>query len=264
MGAHDDKERSTQERESKNDPGFVAAWVCCAHLHQPLVQEDKENKRKNPKKIWKDRRSPEKKELLIFLWPPIFPPSPKTVTSTNNAVLQVMNPGPSGVVPSSLVDGAPVSSNHPRLDLLPPLLSRPLSIFSIISAPFLFWRPKMCLLPFVIPRLISSFTLPVFVGVFLSAFWKAGLGSPSVSFSHFHVLGVHFPKTSILRFARIPTSKSSAPLVTAIPVSDSLRGAGVILKGAIVLATWSGRLPRQDSQNGKNKKYQVCVSLRLA
>jgi len=43
------------------------------------------------------------------------------------AVCQGMNPGPSGVVLSSLVEGATVSSNHPRHHLCPtPLLPVPL------------------------------------------------------------------------------------------------------------------------------------------
>jgi len=36
------------------------------------------------------------------------------------AFCQVMDPGPSGVVPSSLVKGATISSNHPRDDLCLP------------------------------------------------------------------------------------------------------------------------------------------------
>ena len=41
------------------------------------------------------------------------------------AICQVMNPGPSGIVPSSLVEGATVSSNHPRHDLCLPTLLPP-------------------------------------------------------------------------------------------------------------------------------------------
>jgi len=38
----------------------------------------------------------------------------------NDNGLQAMNPGLSSIVSSSLFDGAPVSSNCPRVDLVPP------------------------------------------------------------------------------------------------------------------------------------------------
>ena len=48
------------------------------------------------------------------------------VSAVGDAVCLVMNPGPSGVVPSSLVEGATVSSNRPRHDHVPtPLLLQP-------------------------------------------------------------------------------------------------------------------------------------------
>jgi len=50
--------------------------VFCAHL---LVGK---KERKHPKKLRKGKRALNDKWPFVFLWPPIFPPSPKTVMST--------------------------------------------------------------------------------------------------------------------------------------------------------------------------------------
>jgi len=75
------KKKRKNKGESKVEPAIVAV---CANLAQILLQKNKKFEWKNPKKLQKDMRSPEDKWPFIFRQPPIFPPSPKTVTSTKN------------------------------------------------------------------------------------------------------------------------------------------------------------------------------------
>jgi len=75
-----EKKKRKNEGESKVGPAIVAV---CANLAQILVQKKKKMNEKS-KKLRKNMRSPEDKWPFIFRRPPIFSPSPQTVTSTKN------------------------------------------------------------------------------------------------------------------------------------------------------------------------------------